>query len=168
VPRAITKDGLLAASEARYRALLALVDALPLEALEAEFAFEDRDRRVRDVLGHLHAWHLMMLGWHEEGSAGRRPAVPAAGHTWSTLPDLNREIWQRYQDRDLASVRADLDVTHQRLQELKGRRTDAELLTKELYPWTGSTSLGAYLVSSTSNHYDWAIEKLKWHAAAQH
>lgn len=30
-----------------------------------------------------------------------------------------------------------------------------ELFTKRLYSWTGSTSLGAYLVSSTSSHYDW-------------
>jgi hypothetical protein len=39
--------------------------------------------------------------------------------------------------------------------------TDAELFTKKLYPWTGTTSLGAYLISSTSSHYDWAMKKLR-------
>ena len=139
----------------------------PPEALEAEFGFEDRDRRVRDVLGHLHAWHLMMLGWYDEGSAGRRPTIPAPGHTWRTLPALNREIWLRYQDIDLATVRTDLETTHHRLRDLIDQHTDAELFTKRLYPWTGSTSLGAYLVSATSSHYDWAVAKLERHAATR-
>ena len=38
---------------------------------------------------------------------------------------------------------------------------DEELFAKRRYPWTGSTSLGAYLVSSTSSHYDWALTKLR-------
>ncbi|WP_024286627.1 ClbS/DfsB family four-helix bundle protein [Cellulomonas sp. KRMCY2] len=161
MPRPTTKDELLAASESRYRALLALVDGLPPEALDREFGFEDRDRRVRDVLGHLHVWHLMMLGWYEEGMAGRHPAIPAPGHTWSTLPALNAEIWQRCQASDLPTTRAALEASHGRLQELIRSHTDAELFTKKRYPWTGSTSLGAYLVSSTSSHYDWAAKKIR-------
>jgi hypothetical protein len=38
---------------------------------------------------------------------------------------------------------------------------DEELFTKKRYAWTGSTSLGAYLVSATSSHYDWATKKLR-------
>ncbi|MEL6140134.1 MAG: ClbS/DfsB family four-helix bundle protein, partial [Bacteroidota bacterium] len=29
------------------------------------------------------------------------------------------------------------------------------------YAWTGTTSLGAYLISSTSSHYDWAYKLIK-------
>jgi hypothetical protein len=39
--------------------------------------------------------------------------------------------------------------------------TDAELFTKKHYNWTGTTSLGAYFISATSSHYDWAMKKLR-------
>jgi hypothetical protein len=45
--------------------------------------------------------------------------------------------------------------------ELIGKHTDEELFTKKRYGWTGSTSLGAYLVSATSSHYDWALKTLR-------
>ena len=116
---------------------------------------------VRDVLGHLHAWHMMMIGWYEVGMAGGRPVIPAPGHTWRTLPALNDEIRARYQDRDLTEVRRDLVATHEQLQDLIAGNGDDELFTKRLYAWTGSTSVGAYFVSATSSHYDWAVKELK-------
>jgi hypothetical protein len=33
--------------------------------------------------------------------------------------------------------------------------TNDEQLTKKKYAWTGTTSLGAYLISATSSHYEW-------------
>ncbi len=159
--RATTRAELLAASAAGYDALNTLLARLPAQELEATFPFEDRDRCARDVLGHLHAWQVMALGWYADGTAGRRPAIPAPGHTWRTLPALNAEIWARYQDIDLAAARADLDATHRRLLDVIASHTDAELFTKKLYPWTGSTSLGSYLVSATASHYAWALKKLR-------
>ena len=159
--RATTREELLASSAAGYAAVTALLDRLPEEALEAPFPFEDRDRCVRDVLGHLHAWHLMALAWHEEGSRGARPEIPAPGHTWRTLPALNHEIWARYQGIDLGVVRGDLGATHSALEQVISRHTDVELFTKGLYPWTGTTSLGAYLVSATASHYAWALKKFR-------
>lgn len=163
MPRPTTKEALLAASDLAYDALLALVDDLPAGAAEATFTFEDRDHNVRDVLGHLHAWHVMMLGWYAEGMAGNRPAIPAPGHTWATLPALNAEIWQDCQANDLTATRAALDHTHGTLWKIASDHTDAELFTKRLYPWTGSTSLGAYLVSSMPSHYEWAAKKIRRH-----
>ncbi|MCR5436700.1 MAG: ClbS/DfsB family four-helix bundle protein, partial [Treponema sp.] len=29
--------------------------------------------------------------------------------------------------------------------------------------WTGNAALGAYFVSTTSSHYDWAMKKIKAH-----
>lgn len=159
--RATTRDELLESSASAYAALGALLDRLPDASMTAPFPFEDRDRCVRDVLGHLHAWHLMALAWHEQGSRGERPAIPAPGHTWRTLPALNHEIWLRYQDVDLAIVRADLDASHRAVRDVIAEHSDAELFTKRLYPWTGTTSLGAYLVSATTSHYAWAMKKLR-------
>lgn len=166
MPRPTTKTALLAASEAGLAALIGAIDALPVEAREAEFAFEDRDRQVRDVVWHLHVWHLMMLGWYADGMAGARPAIPAPGHTWATLPALNAEIWRGGQDVDLATTVSRLETTHRQLQALIEAHDDVELWEKRRYPWTGSTSLGAYLVSSTSSHYAWALKKIRQHAKA--
>lgn len=159
--RATTRDELLESSDSAFAALGAIVDRLPGEALTAPFPFEDRDRCVRDVLGHLHEWHTMALSWHEEASRGGTPAIPAPGFTWRTLPALNHEIWLRYQDVDLATVRADLDASHRAVDAVIAAHTDAELFTKRLYPWTGTTSLGAYLLSATTSHYAWASKKLR-------
>ena len=47
------------------------------------------------------------------------------------------------------------------VQEVINKYNDDELFEKKRYKWTGTTSLGSYLVSATSSHYDWAIKKLK-------
>jgi hypothetical protein len=31
------------------------------------------------------------------------------------------------------------------------------------FPWTGGATLGAYCVSATASHYDWAMKKIKAH-----
>ncbi|MDR1293663.1 MAG: ClbS/DfsB family four-helix bundle protein [Bifidobacteriaceae bacterium] len=161
MPRPTTKDDLMAAATAGYRKLMALVDAIPADRLESEFVFDDRDRNVRDVLAHLTAWHGMMRRWYSEGMAGAKPDMPAAGYTWRGVPALNHVIWQDAQEVSVDQVRARLDASHADMVNLIGAHTDSELFTKKLYPWTGSTSLGSYLVSATSSHYDWAQKKLR-------
>lgn len=41
--------------------------------------------------------------------------------------------------------------------------SDEELFTKGVYKWTAGSTLGAYFISSTASHYDWAIKKLRAH-----
>lgn len=161
MPRPTTRIDLLDASAAGYARLIGLVESLTPGKAEEEFPFEDRDRNVRDVLAHLHEWHLMLLGWYRMGMDGEKPAIPAEGYTWQTLPALNRTIQQRYQDVPLGEVRRLLDASHAEVQGLIAAQTDPELFEKRRYSWTGTTSLGAYLVSSTSSHYDWALKKLR-------
>ena len=45
--------------------------------------------------------------------------------------------------------------------DIIGKHSDEELFTKKKYQWTGTTSLGAYLIGSTSSHYDWALKTIK-------
>jgi hypothetical protein len=61
----------------------------------------------------------------------------------------------------LEETRAALDQTHQNMMTLIETHTNEELFAKRRYRWTGSTSLGAYLVSATSSHYEWALKKLR-------
>ena len=53
--------------------------------------------------------------------------------------------------------------THQKAIALAETFSNEELFTKKYFPWTGTTDLGSYFVSSTSSHYDWAIKKIKLH-----
>lgn len=164
MPRPNTRADLLAASEAGYATLLGLVDSMAPQQPTADPPSEDRDRTIRDVLTHLHEWHLMLLGWYSVGMTGAKPAMPAAGYTWQALPALNQTIWQKYQEVPLDEARRLLDASHAEVQALIAAHTDAELFEKRRYAWTGTTSLGAYLVSSTSSHYDWAVKELRKHA----
>lgn len=87
--------------------------------------------------------------------------MPAKGYTWKTLPDLNREIWKKYQDLNLQKAKEMLETSFNSVQKIIQKHSHEDLFTKKQYPWTGSTSLGAYLISATSSHYDWAYKLIK-------
>ena len=161
MPRPTNKAELVTAAENGYAKLNELIDSIPAAALEATFPFEDRDRNVRDVVMHLVAWHKMMQRWYTEGMADQKPAIPAEGYTWKTYPALNQAIWAEAQQTSLAQARADFAQTHKETLTLITAHSDEELFTKKHYNWTGTTSLGAYFISATSSHYDWAMKKIK-------
>jgi hypothetical protein len=54
-----------------------------------------------------------------------------------------------------------LRKSHKTMMKIIESHTDEELFTKKKYGWTGTTSLGAFLVSATSSHYDWALKTIK-------
>ena len=62
--------------------LLALIERLPAERLDEEFAGPARDRNVRDVVAHLHAWHILLERWYADGMTGGSPSIPAEGYSW--------------------------------------------------------------------------------------
>jgi hypothetical protein len=161
MPRAKNKEELLEASDTQYRKLMDLVDSFSPEEQEGAFLFEDRDKNIRDVLVHLHEWHLMMQRWYKDGMAGEKPAIPAEGYTWKTLPDLNAVIWEKWQGTSLAETKLLLAKSHAQIEKLMRSHSDEELFTKKYYPWTGTTSLGAYFVSNNPSHYDWAMKKIR-------
>ena len=95
------------------------------------------------------------------GMAGEQPAMPAKGYTWKMTPDLNRWIWEHYQLTSLNKSKMLLGQSYEAVRQLIEQHTDEELFEKKRYPWTGSTSLGAYLISATSSHYDWALKLIR-------
>lgn len=159
--RPTTKEALAEASVTGFHLLLVEVETIPADLRGTEFPFEGRDRTIRDVACHLHEWHELMLGWYDIGMRGDKPDIPAVGFTWRTTPELNRELWAQHQATSLEAALQLLAKSHEEVHNLILRHTDEELFTKRLYAWTGSTSLGAYLVSSTSSHYDWGLKKVK-------
>jgi len=163
MPRPTDKATLLALGQTNFDKVFALIDSWDEATRHGEFQFEHRDRNVRDTLMHLHEWHRMMLRWHEEGMAGQKPAIPAEGYTWRTLPALNKKIWEAVQTFTLEEATTLLQTSHEQVREKINQYTDEELFEKKRYKWTGTTSLGAYFVSATSSHYDWALKQLKKH-----
>ena len=161
MPRPKTKDELLELSQKNFAKLNELVDSYSSEEQVAEFPEGTMNRNIRDVLAHLHHWHLMMLEWYEIGMKGDKPDMPAKGYTWKTVPELNREIQEKYRTVELEKVRKDLNHSYEQLQKIIERHTNEELFEKKRYKWTGTTSLGSYLISATSSHYDWAYKLIK-------
>jgi len=161
MPRPKSKEELLSVSQENYKQLIDYIETLSLAAQEAEFKTGTLNRNIRDVLIHLHHWHLLFLGWYEVGMKGDKPDMPAKGYTWKTMPDLNRWIFEKYQSTSLASAKTLLDKSYTEVQAIIQNHSDEELFTKKRYKWTGSTSLGQYLISNTSSHYDWALKIIK-------
>lgn len=161
MPRPQTKSELLSLSQQNYHKLLDFIDAFTEEELYGEFPPEYMNRNVRDVLAHLYHWQLMLLEWYRIGMTGGKPDMPANGYTWKDTSKLNHEIWEKYQNADLVDVRKLLEKSAADIQQIIEKHSNVALFEKKRYKWTGSTSLGAYLISATSSHYDWALKLLK-------
>ena len=156
-----TRNDLIDQSEENFKKLMDLVESLPEESRNLSGVCGSWS--VKDILAHLHAWHMMCLTWYQDGITGTKPPMPAPGFTWKQTPDLNQLIYEEYQDEDYPSILASLIESHQQVMGTIKRHADEELFTKRLYAWTGSTSMASYFSSNTFSHYDWAIQQItKW------
>jgi hypothetical protein len=164
MPRPTNKKELLELSGINFSKLMEFIDSLPedykVKAYEND-ELNDRDKTISDVICHLHEWHLMMEEWYKIGMSGKKPAIPAEDVTWQTLPILNHRIYEKYKGTELKQAITLLNKSHKDVMALIRKHNDDELFTKKKYPWTGTTSLGAYLISATSSHYDWGLKTIK-------
>jgi len=161
MPKPTSKAELQARSTKNFERLCQLIDALPAAQQQAEFPRQYLNRNIRDVLAHLHHWQLLFLNWYEVGMAGDNPHMPAEGYTWKMNLELNRAIQKQYSNRPLKEIRALLATSHTNVQQIIDQHSNEELFEKQRYHWTGSTSLGAYLIGATSSHYDWGYQLMK-------
>jgi len=148
-------------SASNFKKLMDQVDGMPPNDRNAEFPEGYLNRNIKDVLAHLHEWHNMMIMWYNQGMKGQKPDIPKKGYTWKTTPALNQEIWNQYKDDSFTDILSKLKESHRKVTKLIDSHSNESLFTKKKYKWTGSTSLGAYLISSTSSHYDWAYKLIK-------
>lgn len=161
MPRPKSKSELLDLSQANFEKLNNYVNQFSPEEQLVEFPKGTMNRDMRDVLAHLYAWHLLFQNWYEVGMEGKKPTIPAEGYTFKTTPALNRKIWETYHSVPLAEVRQKLEASHEDVMQIIQQHSNEELFEKKRYKWTGSTSLGAYLISATSSHYDWAYKLIR-------
>lgn len=156
-----SKNELLHLSQQNFEKLWGFIEGLSPEAQNEEFPEGTMNRNIRDVLAHLYHWHLMFLDWYKIGMSGQKPAMPAPGYTWKDMPALNRWIWEKYQDFSLSEAKDLFQESAGKLRAIIESHSNEALFEKKRYAWTGSTSLGAYIISATSSHYDWAWKLIK-------
>lgn len=154
-----SKEELLTQSQGNFRKLFDFICSMPNENIT--FTGSTMNRNVRDILIHLHHWHLMTLDWYKIGMKGNKPIMPAKGYTWKDTPQLNKKIWEDSQDITLSESKELLKSSYRKIQNIIDSHSNEELFEKKKYKWTGSTSLGSYLISATASHYDWALKLIK-------
>ena len=168
MPRPTTKEALLHLSQHNFQKLFDLINSFSGDAVHGHFPPQYLNRNIRDVLGHLHHWHLLFFEWYQIGMSGEKPEMPAKGYTWKTTSSLNKVIQQKYQHEGLDDVISLLNTSHLKIMQLIQQHSNDELFEKKRYQWTGTTSLGAYLVSATSSHYDWAFKLIRKYKKSIH
>lgn len=163
--RATTKAQLLDEMTRERRKLDDLLASIPADRKLEEVA---DGLSVKDVLAHRTEWGRMLLGWYDEARAGGTPAVPSAEFTWRQLPELNAQIQRRFADVPLEQVESDFADVHDHLYSVVAAMDDDELFSARRYPFTGSTTLAAYVTSASAAHYRSAYKLIRrWWKAQQ-
>ena len=161
MPKPKNKEELLKASKENYDKLLSLINSLDEVDKKKLFLSNTLNKNIRDVLTHLYHWQIMFMEWYKVGMKGDKPDMPARGYSWKDTPQLNILINKKYQKTPLEDAQSLLSRSHKKIVKIINNHTNKELFEKKLYGWTGTTSLGAYLISCTSSHYDWALKLIK-------
>lgn len=159
MPRPTSKAQLLEQTHKGYDALVGQFAGLTDDEMTAPGIVGDWS--IKDVLAHLTEWQRMLTVWYETGKRGETPATPSEKYTWREIPALNQEIYDTYRDHPLAAIQEAFRDSHTAILALIDTMTDEELFTPKVYAWTKSTTLGSYLVSATSSHYDWAYKEIR-------
>lgn len=155
-----THADLLARNDDEFAALLELIDAIPADRLDEEFSGETRDRNVRDVVAHLHAWHILLERWYSDGMTGGSPSIPAEGYTWRELAQLNEQLRLQWQDTSLAELLPLLRASHEALQAMVALHEDRELDDPAAFAWTRGSALGEFALECGGSHYAWARQTI--------
>lgn len=120
-------------------------------------------RNLRDVLVHLYEWHQLLLSWVKANLNGNNKTFLPEPYNWKTYPAMNVEFWNKHQSTPLTQAKAILKESHKEVMTLIGQFSNDELFAKGAFGWKGTSTLGAYCVSTTASHYDWAMKKIKMH-----
>jgi len=154
MPRPLTKDQLIAETEAEYAALEKFLAALTPQQMVEPGALGEWS--VKDVLAHLYEWQRMFFAWYEAGLRGETPPMPAEGYKWNQLPALNHAIYLRHRDLPLDEALRLFRGSHQKTLALVRDLSPEELTQPGLYPWQGKHALIGFITSNCGSHYRWA------------
>ncbi len=173
MPRPTSKNDLIEAANTNYEKLWKSIDSLTENELNTEFDFSEdtkkkeahwkRDKNLRDILIHLYEWHQMLLKWVPTNMEGNNSDFLPEPYNWKTYGEMNVELWKKHQVTKLTDSKKMFQESHTAVMNLIETFSNKELFTKQIFDWTGGSTLGSYCVSVTSSHYDWAMKKLRAH-----
>lgn len=171
--RATTKADLVTSANGQFEKMWKLIDTMSDERQNATFGKEmatagkeahwSRDKNLRDILVHLYEWHLLLLNWIKDNISGEHKPFLPEPYNWKTYPTMNVEFWKKHQSTPLTEAKAKLKESHKDVMALIETLSNEQLFARGVFDWTGTSTLGAYCVSATASHYDWAIKKIKVH-----
>ena len=169
--RPTTKEALATVAQEKFDKMWSIIDKMSRTQQEAPFSPEmasagkethwARDKNLRDVLVHLYEWHQLLLAWVKANTNGEKRDFLPQPYNWRNYPDMNVAFWEKHQATTLPKAKGLLKDSHAEVMKLLDHFSQEELFSKQSFSWTGTTTLGAYFISATASHYDWAIKKLK-------
>ncbi len=163
MPRATTKEDLLVSANEQFNKMFSMIENLSMEDQIATFNFDDRDRNIRDVLIHLYEWHQLLLNWATNNLNGNTVKFLKEPYNWKTTKEMNIDFWNDHQDTDYEKSKEMIKESHKEVMKLIETFSNEQLFKRQVYSWTGTSTLGSYCVSATASHYDWAMKKIKNH-----
>jgi biotin operon repressor len=168
-----TEPDLMRAATGQFEKMWKLINGITEEGQLAPFTFEltksmkeahwTRDKNLRDVLVHLYEWHQLLLNWFDANQNGAALPFLPEPYNWKTYGDMNLEFWRKHQATSYKDSKKLLCDSHQRVMGIIEGLSNEELFEAGVLPWTATSVFGAYCVSVTASHYDWAMKKIKAH-----
>ena len=126
--------------------------ATPPEPVTDTAASARRDRDAVDVLNHLHAWHMLLLGWLDADAAGRAPAYPAEGYTCATSTGSIATCATGTAATAIATSRERVRASHRSVLARIDALDDAAIFS-DGRPWLGGATLAEPVHECLGGHY---------------
>ncbi|AMC93241.1 hypothetical protein AOC36_04415 [Erysipelothrix larvae] len=170
--RPTTKQDLIQTANETYFKLIQMIDTMHEDLLNKPFSFSvekekgahwARDKNVRDVIAHLYEWHQLLIHWIESNQKGEDKPFLLDGYNWKNYGSMNQMFWEKHQSTSLDDALSNLKNTHLHIMNCVEDFSNDALFSKGVFSWTKGSTLGSYIVSSTSSHYEWAYKKIKKH-----
>ena len=168
-----TKPDLIQTANEQFEKMRTLIESMTDEEQNASFHFGEsadrkdahwaRDHNLRDVLTHLYEWHQLLLSWVKANRSGEeRPLLPAP-YTWESYGDMNVEFWKKHQGTPYGQSKEMVNESHSNVMALIDTFSKDELFSPNSFSWTDGSALDSYCMANTTDHYAWAMEKIKLH-----
>ena len=159
MPAAENRSDLLSAHDREFAKLIKLLDEI--DDKDAILSPQNDAWRIQDIVAHRAHWIGLFFTWYEGGKAGQAVQTPAPGYKWNQLKPYNAAVRERYSDMAWPDVLAMLRERETNLRDFIAKSDDAELYTKQLYPWLNNWTLGRWAEASGASAFRSAIKHIR-------
>ena len=146
MPAAISKAELLNIYDKEFDKLRTLI--ADLDASAAQWATEQDDMQIKDIIAHRAHWIGLFFTWVEGGERGEEVQTPAPGYKWNQLKSYNAMVRETYANLAWEDVRASLQKQANSLRAFIEASVETRLYTPHLYPWMNDWTLGRWAEAS--------------------